>query len=1290
MRPPAGAHRPVGDAEADRRRSRASWSAPRCDRARTARADCAIVDIGYAARARPRAGAAADAARGGDVERPVGAGLRPHRGSSCSEHRTTLVFVNTRRMAERAARHLGERLGKERVAAHHGSLAQGAAPRRRAAPQARRAARCWSRPRRSSSASTSATSTWSASSARRARSPPSCSASAARATPSAACRRGACSRSRATTWSSARRCSTACAAASSTRCVMPRAPLDVLAQQIVAEVAVPRVGRGRAVRRSCAAPGRTRGLRAPGLRRGRARCSPRASRRAAARAPRYLHRDAVHSVCAARRGARLTALTSGGTIPDTGDYDVVLEPQAQHDRHRQRGLRDREPGRRHLPARQRQLPHPARRARPRARRGRAGRAAEHSVLARRGAGRSDELSLARVAPARTRSARGIERDGADAAQLACARADEVGLDDEAARQLVDYLARTHAALGALPTQRAPRDRALLRRVGRHAAGHPLAVRQPHQPRLGPGAAQALLPQVQLRAAGGGDRGRDRAVAVDQPQLPARRGGALPAFGDRARRAGAGAARRAAVRRALALERDHRARAAALRRRQEGRAAAAADEVRGPARRACSPTRSRAPRTSSASARCPTIRWSRRRCDDCLHEAMDVDGWLRAAARASSPARSRSSRATCRRRRRSPPKRSARGRTRSSTTRRSRSAARRRCRRAATPIPRAPTTSAGSTPTRSRRCATKPGRDARNADEMHEALVALGVVADGEVAARMPAWPDVARRGSGATGCGARDGCATADRVGRRRAAAAGARRCIPDAAAAAADRRAPRRIRREAWTRDDALRRAAARAPRRPRSRARRDRSPRRSAAGRAEIDARPARAGGRRLRDAGPLHGRACRARPNEWCERHLLARIHRYTLKRLRREIEPVEPRDFVRFLFDWQRVGAEQPRQRPGRAGGVLAQLEGFEAPAAAWEAEILPARVEDYEPAWLDDLCTAGRVAVDAPAPARGEGRARAAPVRCARRRSCCCRAARWPSWTRCAPRGADDAELARARARGRRVTSPRTARRSSTRSRHGARLLRAELEDALAELVARGRVNCDSFAGLRALLVPRGEARRAHVARAPRAARSLFGHRGRGPLVADAPRAQPIAPPSRRAEPRSRRARRAHPAAPLRRRLLAPARARSGLAAAVARPAARLPPARGARRDPRRPLHRRPVRRAVRAARSDRVAARGARRRRATARSSASAAIDPLNLVGTVVAGAKVPAARGRARAVSRRRAGRDARGEDITWLEPLEPVEAWRVQQALAGRPVAASAAPPVETLAGLHRSRHH
>ena len=264
--------------------------------------------------------------------------------------------------------------------------------------------------------------------------------------------------------------------------------------------------------------------------------------------------------CARRKGARMTALTSGGTIPETGDYAVVLEPQAHDDRHRQRGLRGREHGRRHLPARQRELPHPARRARPRARRGRAGRAAEHPVLARRGAGPQRRAVARRSRGCAPRSASGSRATATTRRSRALARA-TIGLDAEAARQIVDYLARARAvARRAADAASASSSSASSTPSGGMQLVDPFAVRQPPQPRLGPGAAQALLPPVQLRAAGGGDRGRDRAVAVDQPQLPARRGGALPAFGDRARRARAGAARRAAVRRALALERDHRARA----------------------------------------------------------------------------------------------------------------------------------------------------------------------------------------------------------------------------------------------------------------------------------------------------------------------------------------------------------------------------------------------------------------------------------------------------------------------------------------------------------------------------------------------------------------------------------------------------------------------------------------------------------------------------------------------------------------------------------------------------------
>src|ERR1700687_4204342 len=98
-----------------------------------------------------------------------------------------------------------------------------------------------------------------------------------------------------------------------------------------------------------------------------------------------------------------------------------------------------------------------------------------------------------------------------------------------------------------------------------------------------------------------------------------------------------------------------------------------------------------------------------------------------------------------------------------------------------------------------------------------------------------------------------------------------------------------------------------------------------------------------------------------DEWCERRLLARIHRYTLKRLRAEIEPVAARDFLRFLLEWQRVAPQSRMEGPDALAALLGQLEGVEAPAGAWESEILPARVAEYDPSWLDDHCLAGRIA-----------------------------------------------------------------------------------------------------------------------------------------------------------------------------------------------------------------------------------------------------------------------------------------------------------------------------------------
>ena len=97
------------------------------------------------------------------------------------------------------------------------------------------------------------------------------------------------------------------------------------------------------------------------------------------------------------------------------------------------------------------------------------------------------------------------------------------------------------------------------------------------------------------------------------------------------------------------------------------------------------------------------------------------------------------------------------------------------------------------------------------------------------------------------------------------------------------------------------------------------------------------------------------------EWCDRALLARIHRYTVTRLRAEIEPVSPADFMRFLFKWQHV---DPADRLTGLDGLreaLAVLDGFELAGAAWERSVLPARVDGFDGSMLDMLCLAGEAA-----------------------------------------------------------------------------------------------------------------------------------------------------------------------------------------------------------------------------------------------------------------------------------------------------------------------------------------
>lgn len=239
------------------------------------------------------------------------------------------------------------------------------------------------------------------------------------------------------------------------------------------------------------------------------------------------------------------------------------------------------------------------------------------------------------------------------------------------------------------------------------------------------------------------------------------------------------------------------------------------------------------------------------------------------------------------------------------------------------------------------------------------------------------------------------------------------------------------------------------------------------------------------------------------QWCERHLLARIHRYTLGRLRREIEPVEPRDFMRFLFEWQRVAPGSQTTGPEALTAVLALLEGFEAAAGAWETELLPARVADYDIRWLDELSMSGRLVwsrlraanagvARAVAHPTAAGPLRSTPIVLLPRR----RLSLWSSLT------AQQAEAAPLSSRAQLVADWLREHGASffDELADGTRLLRPELENALAELVALGLVNADSFAGLRALLVPSGKRPHAHRRHARRPSLSGIQDAGRWALI----------------------------------------------------------------------------------------------------------------------------------------------------------------------------------------------
>jgi ATP-dependent helicase Lhr and Lhr-like helicase len=227
------------------------------------------------------------------------------------------------------------------------------------------------------------------------------------------------------------------------------------------------------------------------------------------------------------------------------------------------------------------------------------------------------------------------------------------------------------------------------------------------------------------------------------------------------------------------------------------------------------------------------------------------------------------------------------------------------------------------------------------------------------------------------------------------------------------------------------------------------------------------------------------------EWCERRLLARIHRYTLDRLRKEIEPVSPADFMRFLFRWQRVAPGFRAEGSEGVASVIDLLDGFELPAAAWESDVLSSRVDEYDPNWLDGLCLSGAVAWGRLGPvtpgngaSRRTGPIRTKPIALFQRE----RAQFW----RAALPPPDPAELPLSHA-ARTVMESLDGRGASFFSDlvSATGLLRTEVETALGELVAWGLVTSDSYAGLRALLVP-SDRRPSLVGSGPKRRQAPFG------------------------------------------------------------------------------------------------------------------------------------------------------------------------------------------------------
>ncbi len=1056
--------------------------------------DCAVVDIGHT-RTRDLALELPPVPLEAIMATDVWELLYDRMATLAATHRTTLVFVNTRRMAERASRHLADRLGAQAVAAHHGSLAK---EHRLHAEQ---------RLKRGELKVLVATA--------------SlelgidigdvdlvCQVGSPRGISSLLQRVGRAGHQvggvpKGRLFPTSRDDLIECAALLD--CVrrgeldtlrIPRAPLDVLAQQIVAEVAcrewhedalyalvrqaepyaqLPRERYDEILRMLAAGHMGRHGQRAS-----------------------YLHRDTVAGTVRGRRGSQLAAVTSGGTIPDNADYTVLLEPQGLNI-----GTVNEDFAVESLAGDIFQLGNTSYRIL-RVETGRVRVESAHGMAPNipfwlgEAPGRSDELSagvarlrarvdalltrFAQIAPSATALATSVQEDGAPAETVAgpsapeCVAqilADETGIDVAAAIQIVDYLARARAALGVLPTQ----DTLVLERFFDETGGMQLVLHAPFGSRVNRAWGLALRKRFcrsfnfELQAAATEDAivlslstahsfpledvwsylsSANAEHVLVQALLDA------PLFNVRWRWS-------AGIALALPRYAGGRKIAAPLQRMKSDDLLAAVF----PDQAACL-------ENIQGERELPHHPLVDQTVDDCLHEAMDSEAWLSILRRIEhggfhlvardlptpsplameilgarpyaylddAPLEERRTQAVLARRWSDP------------TTAGDLGAldadAIERVRQEAWPQP-------------------------RNADEMHEALNDLACITPAEADANLgwTAWlrllADTGRACRLHTGAGAALWVAL-ERLDCLLAA-------YPDAHLDPPLRLPPGAAE---WDEDSA---------RTDILRARLSGSgpvtssllftllawqPSTLAVALAQLES-----------DGSVMRGRFSPGAPqDEWCERHLLARIHRYTIQRLRRDIEPVSRQDFMRFLFAWQHVSADTRLRGPQALPEILGQLEGYEAAAGAWESELLTARIADYEPAWLDDLSRSGKIAwtrlsppTRAPGSRTGMGPVRAMPLVILPRRHL-------RLWQVLPPH------------EGAVELSPRARTAHAALLDGGAlffdelladtRLLPGQLEEALGELVAAGLIAADSYAGLRVLLTPASR-RTAHAARRRRGA-----------------------------------------------------------------------------------------------------------------------------------------------------------------------------------------------------------